>query len=183
MKLWSKETAGLGVIGASLYGANQISPEIIGNTVSTIAGATSGILETTGNAIENITEPVIGAMAPTAAPMVAPTLAGAYLGNKVGSYLFNEDAVWRKRAATVTGGMIGAATSSVASPYIVWAAALYAGRKIPLWTAKKIGQTASAGVHGVGWFVWGWAKWMVKWAYNSTKSGWNKFSQTPQIGF
>lgn len=184
MKLFSKETAGIALTGTALYGANQMAPGIVGNALTTTSWAVSGVLEGVWNGIESITEPIIGAAAPTVAPMFAPTVAGIYLWNKIGDYLFNEDAVWKKRAATVAGWVLGASASmSVASPYLVAAAALYAGRKVPLWAAEKVGRGASAVWGGASSFVWWGLKGAGKGAVNGVKNGWSAPSLKPQVGF
>lgn len=186
MKLWSKETAGLGLIGAWLYGANELSPGIIGDTVSYTWGAVSGILETVWEWIESVSEPVIWAAAPMAAPLVAPTLAWAYIWNRVWNYLFNEDQIWRKRAATVTGGILwawAAFWSSAATPFIVGGAALYAWRKVPLWAAKKIAQAWWGLVWWATGLVWWGVKWAWKWAWNTARQFASGSIWKPQVGF
>ena len=183
MKLASKETAWVALTVWWLAVANSYMPWVIWNTLANVAWATTWILQSVWNGIESVTEPVIGSIAPTAAPMVAPTLAWAYLWNKLWNYLFQEDQVWRKRAATVTGWVLWLATESVLAPYTVWAAVLYAWRKIPLAAAWAVWKWAWALWWGTWWFVWGGAKWAVKWGYNALTSWWSDPKLKPQVWF
>lgn len=186
MKLFSKEAAGLAITGAWLYAANQMVPWAIQSALTYTGWAVSWALEMTGNGLESLTQPIIGSAAPTLAPMIVPTVAGVYLGKKLWEYLFDENSPWKRRVATITWAALGWAawlSASVATPYIVWAAALYAGRKIPLWAAGKIWQSVWAVWGWATSFVWGGVKWAVKWGANGISEWWKSPSIKPKTGF
>ncbi len=185
-KLFTKETLWVAATGAALYGANQMYPWVIGKAVGATAGAVDGVLTSLGNAVESIAEPMIWSMAPTLAPMVAPTVSGIYLGKKIGDYCFSEDSVWKKRLAILAWGALGTAawlTSSVMSPFLVWAGAATLAAPLIKPFFGTIGKGMWALYGGVTWAVLSGIKWPIVGGIHAAKKGYEKPSLLPDIWF
>lgn len=163
----------LGGIGAYAY-----SPEV--REVAGFAAGWAAEILNQGGGFINTSVANLGANVPVVgglAPFAAPTIAGAYLWKKVSDIVGWENG-YMKAAATFTWGAIGAAaTASVAAPYLTWAAIATAVAK-PVWNlgAGAIGY-AKKWVGGLWWWVLGGAKWLVKWplkwAAHGAKSGYH----------
>lgn len=116
-------------------------PSEVWQTIWTIVWTVDGIIETWAEAVNNISQPILGSAAPFAFPMIAWWA----LGKKLSDAMWIEWK-WKKRATTVLWTWIWAwlwvaASTSVLAPYltVAWAGySAYKGAKLVKWGWKKL---------------------------------------------
>lgn len=169
--------AWLWVVWTAWYGL--YNPNWLWNIASWAASSVNDILQAWGEMANDAIGEGVSVlwsnipMFAAAAPFVAPTIAGAYLGKKVADITGTEKK-WLKIAASAAWAWVWLlATASVAAPYLTSAAVATAAFPLLKWGAKYAGKTVSSTYGGVVWA----AKWGVQgillWGYNGAKNNWD----------